>query len=88
VQNDFSQDQAAAVYAATRGAKEPVYVSPFIGRLDDLGQNGMDVIRNILKMYQGGDHHVHVLAASIRHLDHLLCSFALEADWQPCLPRC
>jgi len=76
----FSQDQAAAVYAATRGAKEPVYVSPFIGRLDDRGDNGMDVVRNILKMYQAGDHHVHVLAASIRHLDHLLCSFALNAE--------
>jgi transaldolase len=76
----FSQDQAAAVYAATRNAKEPVYVSPFIGRLDDRGENGMDVIRNILKMYQAGDHHVHVLAASIRHLDHLLGSFALQAE--------
>ena len=76
----FSQDQAAAVYAATRGSKEPVYVSPFIGRLDDIGQNGMDVVRNILRMYQAGDHHVHVLAASIRHLDHLLFSFALDAD--------
>ena len=76
----FSQDQAAAVYAATRGAKEAVYVSPFIGRLDDRGDNGMDVVRNILKMYQAGDHHVHVLAASIRHLDHLLCSFALNAE--------
>src|SRR5262249_6343720 len=30
----FSQDQAAAVYAATRGSKDPVYVSPFVGRLD------------------------------------------------------
>jgi transaldolase len=40
----------------------------------------MDVIRNILKMYQAGDHHVHVLAASIRHLDHLLGSFALHAE--------
>jgi transaldolase len=76
----FSQDQAAAVYAATRGSKEPVYVSPFIGRLDDRGDNGMDVVRNILKMYQAGDDHVHVLAASIRHLDHLLCSFALNAE--------
>lgn len=76
----FSQDQAAAVYAATRGAKEPVYVSPFIGRLDDRGDNGMDVVRNILKMYQAGDHHVQVLAASIRHLDHLLYSFALNAE--------
>lgn len=76
----FSQDQAAAVYAATRNTKEPVYVSPFIGRLDDRGDNGMDVVGNILKMYQGGDHHVHVLAASIRNLDHLLCSFALGAE--------
>src|SRR5438309_1471367 len=76
----FSQDQAAAVYAATRGTKAPVYVSPFIGRLDDRGENGMDVVRNILKMYEAGDHHVHVLAASIRHLDHLLFSFALDAD--------
>src|SRR5438477_8530163 len=76
----FSQDQAAAVYAATSGAKEPVYVSPFIGRLDDRGDNGMDVVRNILKMYQAGDHHVHVLAASIRGLNHLLCSFALSAE--------
>ena len=76
----FSQDQAAAVYAATRAAKEPVYVSPFIGRLDDRGDNGMDVVRNILKMYQAGDHHVQVLAASIRHFDHLLYSFALGTE--------
>ena len=76
----FLQEQAAAVYAATREAKEPVYVSPFIGRLDDRGDNGIDVVRNILKMYQTGDHHVQVLAASIRHLDHLLCSFALNAE--------
>jgi transaldolase len=76
----FSQEQAAAVYAATRGTKQPVYVSPFIGRLDDIGDSGMDVVRNILKMYQAGDHHVHVLAASIRHLDHLLGSFALNAE--------
>src|SRR5215469_17018939 len=39
----FSQEQAAAVYAATRGSKSPVYVSPFIGRLDDIGQNGVDL---------------------------------------------
>jgi len=36
----FSQQQAAAVYAATRGTKQPAYVSPFVGRLDDIGQNG------------------------------------------------
>ena len=76
----FSQEQAAAVYAATKGSKEPVYVSPFIGRLDDRGENGMDLVKNIKKMYETGDGHVHVLAASIRHLDHLLCSFALGAE--------
>lgn len=76
----FSQEQAAAVYAATIGTKEPVFVSPFIGRLDDRGENGMDLVRNIKKMYEAGDGHVLVLAASIRHLDHLLGSFAFGAD--------
>jgi transaldolase len=76
----FSQDQAAAVYAATRGSREPVYVSPFVGRLDDHGENGIDLIRNIKEMYKNGDGHVYVLAASIRHLDHLLASFATGAE--------
>lgn len=76
----FSQEQAAAVYAATKGAKEPVYVSPFLGRLDDHGDNGMDLVRNIKKMYAEGDGHVHVLAASIRHLMHLLGSVSLNAE--------
>jgi len=76
----FSQEQAAAVYAATKGSREPVYVSPFVGRLDDRGESGMDVVRNIKRMYANGDGHVHVLAASIRHLDHLLASLALDAE--------
>src|SRR2546426_7363416 len=62
----FSQQQAAAVYAATKGAKQPVYVSPFVGRLDDIGQNGMDLVKNVKLMFQKGDGHVLVLAASIR----------------------
>ena len=76
----FSQEQAAAVYAATKGSKAPVYVSPFVGRLDDRGENGMDLVGNIKQMYKTGDGHVHVLAASIRHLKHLLGSFALETE--------
>ena len=76
----FSQEQAAAVYSATKGSKEPVYVSPFVGRLDDRGEDGMDLVRNIKKMYENSDRHVHVLAASIRSVDHLLCSFALGAE--------
>src|SRR4029077_6755958 len=67
-------------YAATRGSKGPVYVSPFVGRLDDRGENGIDLVKNIKKMYENGDGHVHVLAASIRHVDHLLASFAIGAE--------
>ena len=76
----FSQDQAAAVHAATKGSKAPVYVSPFVGRLDDRGENGVDVLKNIKRMYSSGDGHVRVLGASIRHLDHLLASFALGVE--------
>lgn len=76
----FSQEQAAAVYVATKGAKDPVYISPFLGRLDDRGDNGMDLVRNIKRMYRGTDGHVHVLAASIRHISHLTGAFAEEAE--------
>jgi transaldolase len=55
-------------------------MSPFIGRLDDHGDNGLDLVRNIKRMYTGGDGHVFVLAASIRHLDHLPGSFAIGAE--------
>lgn len=77
----FSQSQAAAVYSATRGAKQgDVYVSPFIGRLDDRGENGMDVVANILKMYRSGDGHVEVLTASVRSYDHLMYALKLGSD--------
>lgn len=74
----FTQSQAAAVYGATRGAKKgDVFVSPFIGRLDDKGENGMDLIANILCMYEKGDGHVEVLTASVRSLDHFLYAIKL-----------
>lgn len=77
----FAQEQAAAVYAATRVAKRgDVYVSPFVGRLDDRGENGMDLIRNIIQMYKKGDGHVEVLTASVRSLDHLMQAMALGSD--------
>jgi transaldolase len=77
----FSQEQAAAVYAATLGAKRGnVFVSPFIGRLDDRGENGMDLIANITKMYSKGDAHVEVLTASVRTLDHLLYALKIGTD--------
>src|SRR3989338_4177546 len=77
----FSQAQAAAVYAATRGAVPgQVFVSPFVGRLDDIGVNGMDLIANILHMYQGGDGHVEVLTASVRNLNHFFYALHLRSD--------
>jgi len=77
----FTQEQAAAVSAATSGAKKgDVFVSPFVGRLDDRGENGMDVIGNILKMYRKGDGHVMVLTASVRSYAHLMFALHLGSD--------
>jgi len=77
----FSQEQAAAVYAATRGAKVgDVFLSPFIGRLDDRGENGMDLIAHIITMYKKGDGHVEVLTASVRNMDHFLYALKLGSD--------
>jgi len=78
---NFSQEQAAAVYAATRGARKgQVFISPFVGRLDDRGEDGMDLIADIVKMYRQGDGHVEVLTASVRSLGHLLYAFKLGSD--------
>jgi len=76
----FSQPQVAAVYAATRNTKARAYVSPFVGRLDDIGQNGMDLIKNAKRMLSKADGHVRVLAASIRSVEQLLYCFFLETD--------
>jgi transaldolase len=77
----FTEEQAAAVYAATLGAtKGQVFLSPFAGRLDDRGENGMDVVANIIALYKGGDGHVQVLTASVRTLDHLLFALKLGSD--------
>ena len=68
----FSQEQAAAVHMATVGAKRgQIYISPFMGRLDDIGEEGFDVVKNISKMYREWGSPVMVLGASIRNLDHL-----------------
>jgi transaldolase len=81
----FQQGQAAAVHAATRGAKKGnVFLSPFIGRLDDIGINGMDLIKNINRLYGQNNSHVLLLAASIRTLEHLYSSLKYNADIITC----
>lgn len=75
----FTQAQAAAVYAATRGAKPgSVYLSPFVGRLDDRGEDGMSFIKNVVRLFQDTDGHVQPLVASVRSLDHFLYSLQLN----------
>lgn len=71
----FSANQA--LLAAKAGAN---YVSPFIGRLDDAGQEGMELIREILQVYENYDFETEVLVASIRHPVHVVEAAKLGAD--------
>lgn len=62
----FSANQA--LLAAIAGA---AYVSPFVGRLDDIGQDGMELIREIMQIYEIYDFNTQIIAASIRHPIHV-----------------
>lgn len=65
---------AQALLAAKAGAS---YISPFIGRLDDIGQDGMALIRDIVDIYANYNFETEVLAASIRHPMHIVdCALA------------
>ncbi len=68
---------AQAILAAKAGAK---YISPFIGRLDDISINGMQLIEEIVQIYQNYDYDTQVLAASIRHPMHIVESALVGAD--------
>jgi transaldolase len=59
-------------------------VSPFIGRLDDVGEDGMDLIRTIRRVYDNYGYKTKVLAASIRHSNHLLHCALAGADVATC----
>lgn len=71
----FSAPQA--LLAAKAGA---TFVSPFVGRLDDIGHEGMDLIRDIRDIYDQYGFTTEILAASIRHPQHVLASAKLGAD--------
>jgi transaldolase len=62
---------AQALIAAKAGA---YFVSPFVGRLDDVGQEGMDLIRQIVAIYENYSFHTQVLAASLRGPLHVVDS--------------
>ena len=68
----FSANQALLV--AKAGG---TYVSPFLGRLDDIGHVGMDLIKQIVQIYKNYDFKTQVLAASLRHPLHVIdCALA------------
>ncbi len=68
---------AQAILAAKAGA---TYISPFIGRLDDIATNGMQLIADIVQIYDNYDFDTQVLAASIRHPVHIVECALARAD--------
>jgi transaldolase len=71
----FSANQA--LLAAKAGA---TFVSPFIGRLDDIGQEGMQIIEEIMEIYVNYDIETEVIVASIRHPIHVIDAARIGAD--------
>ncbi|HUU48728.1 MAG TPA: fructose-6-phosphate aldolase [Nitrosopumilaceae archaeon] len=71
----FSSNQA--ILAAKAGAK---YVSPFIGRLDDIGQDGMELIKEIKTIFSNYNFKTQILVASIRHPLHVVDAAKIGAD--------
>ena len=71
----FSAPQA--IMAAKAGA---YFVSPFVGRLDDVGQDGMSLIKDIVAIFNNYDFKAEVLVASVRHPLHVIQAGLLGAD--------
>ncbi len=75
----FSAGQA--LLAAKAGAS---YVSPFLGRLDDVSQDGLELIAQIRLIYDNYSFETEILAASIRHVMHLIKCAEIGADVSTC----
>jgi len=68
---------AQALLVAKAGA---TYVSPFVGRIDDVGQDGMQLVREIVQIYDGYEFPTQVLVASVRHPQHVVEAALAGAD--------
>jgi transaldolase len=66
-----------ALMAAKAGAS---FISPFVGRLDDLGQDGMNLIRDIYDVYANYDFKTEILVASVRGPQHVTGAALIGAD--------
>jgi transaldolase len=74
---------AQALLAAKAGA---TFVSPFVGRLDDIATSGMELIREIMQIYSNYDFTTEVLVASCRHPMHVVEAARIGADIATCPP--
>ena len=74
---------AQALLAAKAGAS---YISPFVGRLDDIGTTGMNLIREIVDIYDNFDFTTEVLVASVRNPIHIVEAARMGADVATCPP--
>jgi len=74
---------AQALLAAKAGA---TYISPFVGRLDDIATNGMELIREIVEIYGNYDFRTEILVASCRHPIHVVEAAKMGADIATCPP--
>tara|TARA_B110001454_G_scaffold159760_1_gene149125 strand:+ start:1502 stop:2158 length:657 start_codon:yes stop_codon:yes gene_type:complete len=71
----------SAAQALIAAKSRATYISPFIGRLDDIGENGMQLIQQIKTIYQNfPEFKTKILVASIRSLDHVIESAIIGAD--------
>lgn len=68
---------AQAILAAKAGAS---FISPFLGRLDDIGENGLILLQDIIEIYSNYDWKTEVLAASLRHPIHVIEAARMGAD--------
>ena len=68
---------AQALLAAKAGA---TFVSPFVGRLDDIGQSGMELISDIMTIYRNYGFTTEIIVASVRHPMHVLDAARIGAD--------
>lgn len=68
---------AQAILAAKAGAS---FISPFLGRLDDIGENGLDLLADIVEIYSNYGWKTEVLAASLRHPIHVIEAARLGSD--------
>lgn len=68
---------AQALLVAKAGA---TYVSPFVGRIDDVGQDGMQLVREIVQIYDAYEFPTQVLVASVRHPQHVVEGALAGAD--------